>query len=367
MLKNNSNQNYSIRILNKPKDIIINLQLGTFIPLLPEFKSYVMKDLELFKAKALVLEEEMDTSEFGGDTYKIVGNVLIYDYDGKDILYFGFFGVFDHNTEKIRTLIDYLIQYAKDHGYQKIKGPINIPIVIFGWGFLVKGSQQGLHIRYPLNPPIYNELFHLKGFNAIIREVILSSPTIKVYPESIRKNVNGKKVPVDFSEFEYINPGRKGLMQLKYEFVDLLRRCLSDSATITPNPSNTYDDLVKFIHDFGAKWMMWILRHKLTKKLVGGGYVIPDIFDKDSKGNINGVNLETWVVDEEFRGKNLSIYQWAMTSLLSSDRHTPHNIKRGYAFVSEDNDPSKGALKKVGAKIVGKKEIFEFIIKNEVI
>ncbi|MHA1696357.1 MAG: hypothetical protein ACTSUG_13905, partial [Candidatus Helarchaeota archaeon] len=286
--------------------------------------------------------------------------VLIYDDDGGDILYFGFFGVFDHAREKIEILLEALITHAKENGYKYIRGPINIPVTIFGWGFMLRGSKKDFHMRYNLNPPIYPELFWEKGFYTKIKEYECTMPIFLINPDRIPIKKDGKIVMAKFDEFEYSNPGREGMMEIKEEFLDLFARNLPDSAAITPKPENTFNNLVNFIFDHGKEFMMWIVRYKPTGKICAGGYIIPDIFLKDEKGEILGADLHAWVTDKEFRRRGLTVYQYAMTCQRAKKQKFPFHKGRGYLSVAADNKANFTNVKKrMAGKVIGAKVILE--------
>ncbi len=351
---------HDISIISNPKEIMKYLFLGTSLPILPEFKEYIMNDLKVFNAKALFLEEMSEAQGFGEKTDAVEGMVLIYDDDGGDILYFGFFGVFDHSREKIETLLEALITHAKENGYKYIRGPINIPVTIFGWGFLLGGSKKDFHMRYNLNPPVYPELFQEKGFYTKIKEYECSMPILLVNPNRIPIKKEGKIVMATFDEFEYSNPGREGMMKIKKEFLDLFARNLPASAAITPKPENTFDNLVKFIFDNGAEWMMWIVRYKPTGKICAGGYIIPDIFLKDKNGELLGADLHAWVTDKEFRRRGLTVYQYAMTCQRAKKEKFPFHRGQGYLSVAMDNEANLTNVKKrMAGKVIGAKVILE--------
>ena len=146
------------KVIAKPKKIINYLHLGISLPILPAFEKYILRDLKAYHAKAIVLEKDLDDDTFRLKTDKSVGNVLVYE-DGSDTLFFGFFGVYDHGQRKIELLCDALIAYGKSKGFARIRGPINVPTMIFGWGFMAEGSTKDLFIGSPINPPIYQKKF----------------------------------------------------------------------------------------------------------------------------------------------------------------------------------------------------------------
>jgi len=163
MLRPHLKSELSTRFITDKEDIIRYLQLGTNYPIIPEFHKYILEDLKSYNAKAILLEKDINIVKFKEYTDKVVGIVLVYDDQG-DTLFFGYFGVYDHDKKKIEFLVDALIEYAKQNKYKNVRGPINIPTVIYGWGFMVEGSNKDLFIGCPINPPVYQNVFINKGF-----------------------------------------------------------------------------------------------------------------------------------------------------------------------------------------------------------
>jgi len=173
------------KILTNKSEIIRYLHIGINIPILSEFHHYILDDLKIYDASAIILEEKGDNKNFGEITDEIVGITLVY-HDETDILYFGFFSVYDHNIVKINFLLNALIEYAIDKNYKYIRGPINIPTMIYGWGFMVKGSKKDLFIGSPINPPVYQEAFFKRGFKVLFQEDRYDMPALRM--ESIGKS-----------------------------------------------------------------------------------------------------------------------------------------------------------------------------------
>lgn len=346
----------SIRILTDPQEILSQLHKGISIPVLPEFHKYILGDIKNYNAKAIVLEEEMNEEYFESRTDKIIGSTLVYE-DGSDILFFGFFGVYDHDSKKIEYLAEKLIQYAIENGFSKIRGPINVPTVIFGWGFMVPGSKKDIFIGSPINPPKYQEIFLKKGFEVLFQEDRYDMAALKMDPHKDKKLISFgintgdyKNNPFDTGdyEYEYINPGKERMFEIKNEYVELYEKFMPPSAQITPKTSHNVDNLINFIYQFGAEWMMWIVRHKSTGKMVANGYVIPDVFSKNKKGEINSISFHAWVVHPEHRRKYLAMLMYGMTSLKGKDRKTPHYITRGSWPVGAENIANGNAARKMG-------------------
>ena len=81
-----STKNFSTQILSDSNEILKYLQIGTSIPIWPEFHEYILNDINFFKAKSILLKDNGNPS----------GNALIYNHD-ESILYFGYFGVNNDN------------------------------------------------------------------------------------------------------------------------------------------------------------------------------------------------------------------------------------------------------------------------------
>lgn len=355
-IKENSEVN--TEILTNPNKILDHLHLGISIPILSEFKKYILGDIKEYNAKAIVLKKKINKKDFGEKTDNIIGIVLIYD-DGGEILFFGFFGVYDHDSKKIKYLVDKLIEYAKTNNYKKIRGPINIPTVIFGWGYMVEGSKKDLFICSPINPPIYQKIFFKKGFTVLFQEDRYEVPAIKMNPHKDKKLIemginagNYMDDPFDTGNYpyKYLNPGKEELLKIKIEIAQMYAKYMPPSAQITPRKLHNAENIINFIDEFGAKWMMWIVRHKKTNQMVANGYVIPNIFHKNKKGELDSMSFHSWVVHHDHRRKYLSMLMYGFTILQAMDRKTPHYIKGGSWPVGSENIANANVARKMGGK-----------------
>ncbi len=367
------NKNLTTDILTESNDILKYLNLGISIPILPEFHKYILEDLKLYNAKAITLVKNIDGDYFGGKTDKIVGITVIYG-DGSDVLFFGCVGVYDHDAEKIEFLANSLLKYAKENGYNSIRGPINIPTVIFGWGFMIEGSKKDVFIGSPINPPIYQEVFIKKGFEVLFQEDRYEMPGLKMDPHKVKKLIDMgintgdyKNNPYDTGNYEYsyFNPGKEGMFQIKDEFIELYNKYMPLSGQITPRKSGGFDSWVNFIFEFGTKPMMWIVRHKTTGKMVSNGYVIPDVFSKDKKGELNSISFHAWVVHPEHRRKYLAMIMYGFTSLGVMNRKTPNYITKGSWPVGAGNIANGNAAIKMGGKKDRSHLILEMKLRGE--
>ncbi len=259
---------FSIKIEDQPKEILKWLYIGTKLPVWPEFYPYILHDLKTFRTKSLLLKEEGN----------IAGHVLVFHED-TEILYFGFFGVINNEQDKIEFLLSKLIDYGKQHNFHKIIGPINIPIPIYGWGFLEKGSVANLFVGKPNNLPIYQEMFFQKGFKIKTKEITLEGPILK--PD--RKIMKA----CDIENYEFFHPKNwEEVLKFKENFFKLNEN-LPPESVITPGTENLYENYIKFIRQYGDLFLINLLRYKPNNQIVGCLFCIPNPFRKNEKSDFD--------------------------------------------------------------------------------
>lgn len=323
-----------IKIVKNPRDILKLLSIGTNIPHWPEFDKYILHDLIHFHANSIILVE----------TANIIAHVLVY-YHKKDTLYFGFFGVVGDKTAKIEFMIDKLIEYAKKTKYKFIRGPINIPTIIYGWGFMEKGSSTKLSIHKPVNLPIYNEIFRRKGFSVILKEFSYEGK-FQPIPLSFIEND-------DFSDYELIHFNNwDDFAKIKHEFLLLNARNLPPKSVVTPDSGGIFDNYFDFIKQYGNLFMLVFVKHIKTNKLIGCFIGTPDPFNKES------FVLLTVVIDKEHRNKGLG---WLMAKDIS-DNALKHNIRYCTTFVGSHVVSTKKMSEKDGLPLKRTHIIFLYSI-----
>lgn len=304
-------EDLNFRLLEDPNEILNYLHLGISIPIIPEFKKYILKTFEAYKVKALLLEDISSNEIFDDRIDNVVGITIIYD-DGADKLFFGFFGVYDHSKKKIEFLTNQLIEYAKNNNYNYIRGPVNIPAVIFGWGFMEEGSSKSLFISCPINPPIYQNIFFEKGFYIKFEEDRYDVVVIKLNPYKLKKK-NGSYY--NFSDYEYKNPNMNEIWETINDIVNLHLNFMPPSAQISPlNPINTQVHL-EFIYEFGSESHIWTVYHKPTNKMVACGFIVPNPFSKDKKNRVDSASFHDWVVHPDHRRSGLAMLMYGCTSM----------------------------------------------------
>lgn len=327
MLESELKKRVNLRILDDPNEIIKYLQIGINIPILPELIKYILHDLNYFLAKSMLLIEDGNP----------LGNVLLFD-DRGDSLYFGYFGVINHNENMIEFLIDGIINYANENNYKLIRGPINIPTIIFGWGFMKEESLENLFIGKPVNPPVYQKSFIKKGFN-VIHEVNTWEGTFPRLNPWKMKQYNFEKYeffyPENFDEF----------IKYKSEFLRLQAENLPPSARFTPNTAGVIENYAKFIYEFGHNYMIFFIRYKPTNEIVACGACLPNIFRKNNKGYYDSIVYYTWAVNPSHRRNGLTMLMFGASSLLL----WKDKIRYSSGPIASTNIANTEAARKLGA------------------
>jgi len=283
-------ESLSVEIIENPNDILNYLQLGISIPVREEFYEFILHDLNLYRAKSLVLREDN----------KVVAHTLAYD-DGGEVLFFGFFGAIDHEEKHIEFLLGKLIEFAQKHQYKVIRGPINPPTFIYGWGFMTKDSLGDLCISKPVNPPIYQEIFAQCGFYVKSKQGTWEGEIYKSSKEELKR--------YDFEGYEIHSPKDwDEILKLKLPLFILSARNLATESQVTPSPENIFENFVSFVKKYGGIYMLKLLRHKQSRQFVGCFIALPNPFKKNQEEKYKSFVGYSLTIDKEHRGKGLAMY-----------------------------------------------------------
>ena len=280
--------NYSIEIVKNSHRILENLQIGINISVLKDFHEFILTDLNSFNTRSFLLKKDEN----------LIGHVLVY-HDNKEVLYFGFFKIKNHIEEQINYLIKKLINYARQHGFKFIRGPINIPTFIYGWGFMERGSKDNLFIGKPVNPPIYQKLFLKSGFYIDTKQGTWEGPLKTLTEEDIED--------YDFNDYEIYQPKDwNEALDLKMTILTISARNLASESQITPNPLKLFENIFNFAKKYGELYMLNLLKYKPTKKYVGGLISLPNPLRRNNNGKYDSFINFSFTIDKQHRGKGVS-------------------------------------------------------------
>lgn len=329
----------SIKLILDKSEILNYLQIGISLPIWKEFEKYIINDLRFYRAKSLLLTEN------GNPT----GHSLLYD-ENTDILYFGYFNVINHEEFKIQFLIKRILKFAKENNYKVVRGPINIPTIIFGWGFMKEDSISNLFPGNPVNPPIYHKLFLDNGFKIYNIQHTWEGYLPRINPWKLKK--------YDFSDYEYFYPQDfEELMKLKETFLKIQSENLSKSARVTPSASSVFDSYAEFVFKFGYNFMFFFVKYIPTQEIVACGSYVPNLFRKNAKGENDSCLTLTWAVLPEHRRKGLAFLMYGATSLLIWRK----GIRYGGGPMSDKNIENAEMAKKLGGIIGRTHLLLEYI------
>lgn len=283
-------ESLSVELVENPTDILEFLQLGINLPVREEFYEFILHDLRMYQAKSLILKDDNN----------VVAHTIAYD-DGGEVLFFGFFGAIDHEEKYLEYLLEKLIEYAQKHQYKTIRGPINPPTFIFGYGFMAEDSLNDLCVSKPVNPPIYQEIFVQHGFCIVSKQGTWEGEINKVPEEELKK--------YDFRGYEvYSLKQWDELLKLKLPLLILSARNLAVESRVTPSSEKMFDNFFSFLKKFGGIYMVKLLRYKPSRQFVGCFITLPDPIKKNSKEKFKSFVGYSLTIDKEHRGKGLSMY-----------------------------------------------------------
>jgi len=321
---------------NNPIEILDIIQIGINLPVNSLTKPYILHDLKMFNSSSLLLV----------DNSKPKGHVLIYS-DNEDILYFGFFGVKSPVKENISILVKWLIDYAEAKGFKFIRGPINIPTIIYGWGFSKEKSKTDLYVGKPTTPPVYYETFLQHQFLIKYEELTHETPMYRLNPYKMKK--------YDFSDYKVFFPKNYQdlILNFKQEILRIHSENMPPSAQITPNVSKCFDNYADFVMKYGSKYMFNLVKFLPEDKYIAAATCVPDIFNIKEKG----ITFHSWAVDSSFRRRGLSIL---MSGAITLKLWKKYSLAVGHTGV--ENKVSIAASQKLARKITRAHLILEYCL-----
>ncbi|MBY9007903.1 MAG: hypothetical protein KGD63_14270 [Candidatus Lokiarchaeota archaeon] len=297
-----SRPKYQVYLENSHKKILNHLQIGTFIPILPKFRNFLIRTFKNYDVKAILLVNKENHHLFRDNGDNVVGLSILFN-DDPDVLFFGYFGAYDHNPYKINLLINELKKYAKKNNFKKIVGPVNIPVIIFGFGLMEEGSNKQLCTNKPINPPIYQRLFFKNGFYVKYIEETYYTRVIRCDPNKISGSY-------DFSEFEYINIIKENLHLYLNDMIKLHKNNMPSYSKITPNTEKNVHVLFDYLFSYKKDFLIWVIKHKPTERIIACGHLAPNPFLKDKHGRLLSASIEHVVIEKDFQGRGLSIFMY---------------------------------------------------------
>jgi hypothetical protein len=309
----------AVKKITNSDQIFAKLQYGTNLPVTEELKKFIVNEIERMKGFSLLLEDH---------NRNVIGHCLVYEWDS--ILYFAFFHVQDDESEAINFLIDELISIASERKCKSIRGPINLPPIIYGYGFAEAGSDPSVFATAPFNSSIYIECFKQRNFTIWHRVLHFRVPLFPV-PHSNKWDIEY----VDFSDPE----------SWKDDFIDIQMKVFPPSAQVTPNRAPAFNDYMEFIREFGYEQMVAFARND-EGKVIGTGWGTPDPFNLNQKGKCKNMVLFGGAILPEYQKQGVlkeMIFDFV-------DKVSRTGITWGEMPIADDNIGSITMAKSYGGK-----------------
>ena len=173
--------------------------------------------------------------------------------------------------------------------------------------------------------------------------------------------LNPLKLKYDYSDYEVIFPGKEKISNYISDVLKLHMELMPSESSITPNSPQYAKIIVDFIYDFGMPWMIWLVKHKPTNRIVGEAHIAPNVFgEKDDKYGYTTASFQHAVVDKEHQRRGLLLYLYGMGTLKAKDKKSGNNIKYGLGIAASNNKPSVEFIKKVGGQLFIRNIILEY-------
>ena len=238
---------------------------------------------------------------------------------------------------KISFLIDKLLTYARKNNFKIIRGPINIPTILFGWGFMKKGSLQTIYRGCPVNTSIYNSLFLKHRFK--VKNTIL---TFEGFIPHIPQNLLAK---YDYSKYQLNHVSEwNEILSFKDDFLRLNFENLSPEHSYTPNLLGILENYIRIEMRFGHPFMFTFIRHIPSNKVVGYLVCLPNPFRKNLKGEYDSFTLFSLIIEKDHQKKGLGF----LLMKTSCDKGRSHNIIYTTGPLDSTNIKSIELCKKIG-------------------
>ncbi|MHA1758150.1 MAG: hypothetical protein ACTSVV_15355 [Promethearchaeota archaeon] len=329
-----TNQELTFSIFEEIEDIINYIHYGMSLPFLPPLEKYIKYDIEFYDSKSLIMKENQE----------VKGHILLYSdkNDKEKILYFGHFQVANHDEALIELLIDKMMEYARKHQFKIIRGPINPPTIIYGWGFLnSKTPPPQITARLPVNPPIYIKIFLGNGFIPIKQDVYREIPIYDILIDEY-----------DYTDYEYFNPKTKEEFVENYYdlFLNMQLENLPKEVSVTPSAAELFKSHHKFVLEYGNRFMFDLVRYKKKNEIIASGLNVPDPFRRDH------IIFYSYSVKKEHRRKGLSILML---------KNTLDNLKPlGWNYASGRFNTKVKASWKIASKVKASKNISHLLFEK---
>ena len=209
---------------------------------------------------------------------------------GKQIPIFGWLHA--DRKEIAEKLLSHVEKFAKDHGHEEIRGPLNMP-KMFGWGAQVDYYECSMYWETPHNRPEIPKWIEECGYTPDTEYITLGL-------------TNLLEVDNPYPELEIISYPIEDLFanqDMMEKMQKLIERNFSGFLPDVSTDTRRFGEMGKLLRETGYGEDFYILAiDKNTQDLVGFIVEVPNIFEQWAGKPLKNVVVDTVIVDEKYRG-----------------------------------------------------------------
>jgi len=196
------------------------------------------------------------------------------------------------NKDIAEILLIHVEQFAENHGYTEIRGPINMP-KMFGWGAQIANFDCPRYWETPHNCPEMPKWIEECGYERDTEYITLGL-------------TNLLKVTNPYPELEIVSYPIEDLFandELMEKLQRLIERNFSGFLPDISTDKGRFWEMGKILMETGHGQDFYILAvNKNTQDLVGFIVEVPNIFEQWSGKKMKSIVVDTVIVDENYRG-----------------------------------------------------------------
>lgn len=209
---------------------------------------------------------------------------------GKQIPIFGWLNA--DSKEIAEELLNHVEIFAREHGYNEIRGPLNMP-KMFGWGAQVGYFDCPMYWETPHNHPEISKWIEECGYKADTEYITLElTHLLEVANPHPELEIVSYPIEELFADKEMM-----GKLQ------QLVERNFSGFLPDISTDQGRFGEMGKMLLETGHGQDFYILAiDRITQNLVGFIVEVPNIFDQWAGNRLKNVVVDTVIVDEKYRG-----------------------------------------------------------------
>ncbi len=307
------------------------------------------------------------------------------EFHDENIAWFGFFEVED-DTEAAHTLLDTAYQWAKDHGYDALRGPQSFT-THEECGLLVDGFTRPSMLM-PYNPPYYQRLVEDYGLHKVMDvyshyfHYQEDDPDYRATVKRIKKIVDRLKQRINLTIRQIDSKNLKREFDM---FKQLYNQVWEENWGFTPMTERELDALIESLSQFfdprlacfaevDGEPIGFLLGAPDFNQVLHAAYARPGtpeiwtmlkaLWHWKIRPKINWMRLPLMGVKKEYRGQGVDIAMYNYMIDVFNDNQTPYE-HLDCGWVLETNHALNGLLEKVHMTVYKTHRFYEITVDPE--